>query len=110
MGARRQGVQLSLLTNEAALYRSPCPSHRCSSTSLPTTSLSAGLSWSCVLMLYPRLQRTSVHCAPERRASGTRAAHSTVLFPTSCVRVVISLLAMVQVGSPFMGQSLLTRT
>lgn len=43
--------------------------------------------------LFPRRPRTSVSSATEPLDSGTRARRSTVSFPSSCCRVVTSLLA-----------------
>merc|ERR1711935_1313721 len=81
------------------------------SSMLPLMELpSARLSWSCVLMLSPRPLRTSVPCALERRATGSRDLPSTGSSPTSCARVETSLPETELEESLFMETSLRMRT
>ena len=87
---------------------------------IPCFLLSSASTW------FPRLLRTSVPSALERRASASRVQLSTGSFPTSCARwrclqtwlvpstfvgrEVTSLLAMEQVESPSMEASSKMRT
>ena len=66
--------------------------------------------FSCVPTLSPRRQKTSVLCALERRASASRALHSTGWSPTSCVRVETSPGTMVPVERASMERSSQMRT
>ena len=61
-------------------------------------------------MLCPRPLRISEPCAPERRASDSRARHSTELFLTLCARAAISQITTALEESPSMEPSSLMRT
>ncbi|GFH51472.1 predicted protein [Chaetoceros tenuissimus] len=60
------------------LVKTKCPTQKYISTSPLEERQQDALSWSCVLMLYQRLLRTSELCVPEKKDSDTREVLSTV--------------------------------
>lgn len=83
-------------------------SHRISANRKITFSHSHRFSFA--PMSFRRHARTSVHCAPAKRATDTRARHSTASFPTSCARAETSQITTAPVASRFMETNSRMRT
>merc|ERR1712227_762677 len=79
---------------------------RFSSTSLLISNHLEELRWSSVLMLSPKLPKTSVHFVLMRKALAIKDQSSIVSYQSLCVKVVILHGTMAQVVNPYMVKNL----